>query len=198
VAVAGDGGAMTLATSLSTSRNGFRRSGSISKGVRIQELPPNGQGLAALIALGILDRCDLDGLDADGAKLQHLAIEAAKLGMADAVAHIADPSAMRVSAETLLADGYLCERAGLVRRDQRPSAGPRQITSGRDGLSPCRRRRGHDGLLLPVELSRLRLGNRRAELRRTAQAPVQHHQSRLRDCRRGDGSRRPLASALTR
>ena len=39
------------------------------RGVRIHELPPNGQGLAALIALGILDRCDLDGLDADGAEL---------------------------------------------------------------------------------------------------------------------------------
>jgi gamma-glutamyltranspeptidase/glutathione hydrolase len=43
--------------------------------------------------------------------------------MADAAAHVADPAAMRVKAETLLADGYLCERAGLIRRDRAQAQG---------------------------------------------------------------------------
>ena len=66
------------------------------KGYRIHELPPNGQGVAALIALGILDRLDIEGLAPDSAQLQHLMIEATKLGMADARGHVADPAAMRV------------------------------------------------------------------------------------------------------
>ena len=100
------------------------------RGVRIHELPPNGQGLAALIALGILDRCDLDGLDVDRAELQHLAIEATKLGMVDAAAHVADPTAMRIKAETLLADGYLRERAGLIRRDRAQAPDPGKPSQG--------------------------------------------------------------------
>ena len=100
------------------------------RGVRIHELPPNGQGLAALIALGILDRCDLDGLDADGAELQHLTIEATKLGMADAAAHVADPAAMRVKAETLLADGYLASAPKLIRPRPRPAPDPGKPPQG--------------------------------------------------------------------
>jgi gamma-glutamyltranspeptidase/glutathione hydrolase len=92
------------------------------QGYRIHELPPNGQGLTALIALGILERLDIGGLDLDGADLQHLAIEATKLGIVDTQAYVADPAAMRVSAEALLADGYLAERARLIRRDRARTA----------------------------------------------------------------------------
>jgi gamma-glutamyltranspeptidase/glutathione hydrolase len=86
------------------------------KGYRIHELPPNGQGLAALIALGILDRIDLTGLDPDGAQMQHLQIEATKLGMADVRAHVGDPESMRVRAEQLLTAAYLDERARQIDR----------------------------------------------------------------------------------
>ena len=94
------------------------------KGYRIHELPPNGQGVAALIALGVLDRFDLVGLDPDGAEIQHLEIEATKLGMADLKAHVADPSAMRLRAETLLASDYLDERARLIRSDRASAPDP--------------------------------------------------------------------------
>ena len=93
-------------------------------GYRVHELPPNGQGLAALIALGILDRLDLDDLAADSADLQHLQIEATKLGMADVKAHVGDPETMRVRAGTLLSDAYLDERARLVRRDRASAPHP--------------------------------------------------------------------------
>jgi gamma-glutamyltranspeptidase / glutathione hydrolase len=94
------------------------------QGYQIHELPPNGQGLAALIALGILDRFDLRGLDPDGAEIQHLEIEATKLGMADVKAYVADPRAMRVRAEALLASDYLDERARLIRRDRASAPHP--------------------------------------------------------------------------
>ena len=125
-----EGGAMTLADLAEHEPEWVAPLAIDFRGVRIHELPPNGQGLAALIALGILDRCDLDGLDADGAELQHLAIEATKLGMADAAAHVADPTAMRVKAETLLDDGYLCERAGLIRRDRAQAPDPENRRKG--------------------------------------------------------------------
>ena len=125
-----DGGAMTLADLAEHEPEWVAPLAVDFQGVRIHELPPNGQGLAALIALGVLDRCDLDRLEADSAELQHLAIEATKLGMADAAAHVADPAAMRVKAETLLADGYLRERAGLIRRDRAQAPDPGKPPQG--------------------------------------------------------------------
>ena len=87
------------------------------QGYRVHELPPNGQGLAALIALGILERLDIDDLAIDGVEMQHLVVEVLKLGLADVYGHVADPAAMRVRAVDLLASGYLDGRARLVNRD---------------------------------------------------------------------------------
>jgi gamma-glutamyltranspeptidase/glutathione hydrolase len=93
--------------------------------VTIHEIPPNGQGIAALIALGILDRFDLRAHAADSAQGQHLQIEAMKLAFADAYRHVSDPRTMRVAAEALLESGYLDRRAKLIdpRRAQRFGAG---------------------------------------------------------------------------
>ena len=124
-----EGGAMTVAD-LAEHRPEWVTPLSIDfQGFRIHELPPNGQGLTALIALGILERLDIAGLDLDGADLQHLAIEVTKLGIADAQAYVADAAAMRVSPEALLTDSYLSERARLIQRDRArvPSPGnPKQ------------------------------------------------------------------------
>ncbi len=85
----------------------------------LHEIPPNGQGIAALIALGILDhvpalRDAIDGARIDDADLQHLLIEAMKLGFADTYAQVADPRAMRVRPEDLLDDAYLADRARCI------------------------------------------------------------------------------------
>jgi gamma-glutamyltranspeptidase/glutathione hydrolase len=87
------------------------------RGHRIHELPPNGQGIAALVALGVLERCDLSGLAADGPEMLHLQVEATKLGMADVRAHVADPDFMRVSAAELLDPARLAALAAGIRRD---------------------------------------------------------------------------------
>ncbi|HYA74658.1 MAG TPA: gamma-glutamyltransferase family protein [Roseiarcus sp.] len=124
-----DGGALCLEDLAEHSADWVAPLGVDFKGYRIHELPPNGQGLAALIALGVLDRIDIDRLDPDGAEMQHLQIEATKLGMADVKAYVGDPQSMRVRAEELLTPGYLDERArGIDRtRAMAPQPGrPRQ------------------------------------------------------------------------
>jgi gamma-glutamyltranspeptidase/glutathione hydrolase len=84
-------------------------------GHRVHEIPPNGQGIAALIALGILRRFDLAALPVDSAESQHLQIEAMKLAFADVYAHVADPrGGMRCTSEQMLDDDYLAGRARLI------------------------------------------------------------------------------------
>ena len=84
------------------------------RGYTLHEIPPNGQGIAALIALGILDRFDVASLPVDGVDSQHLQIEAMKLAFADVYNYVADPSSMEVTVEQLLDDAYLSSRARLI------------------------------------------------------------------------------------
>ncbi|MBU0589494.1 MAG: gamma-glutamyltransferase family protein [Gammaproteobacteria bacterium] len=84
------------------------------RGYTLHEIPPNGQGISALIALGILDKFDLANMPVDGVDSQHLQIEAMKLGFADTYRFVAEPSAMEVTAEQMLDDAYLASRAKLI------------------------------------------------------------------------------------
>jgi gamma-glutamyltranspeptidase/glutathione hydrolase len=81
---------------------------------RLHELPPNGQGIAALIALGILDHTPIAELDVDSADSFHLQIEAMKLAFADVHAHVGDPDGMFVAAGDLLDPDYLAVRAAAI------------------------------------------------------------------------------------
>ena len=84
-------------------------------GVELHEIPPNGQGIAALMGLGMLRDLTLADHAPDSPQALHLQIEALKLALADAAAYVADPAAMdRVSAEALLAPAYLAQRATLI------------------------------------------------------------------------------------
>jgi gamma-glutamyltranspeptidase / glutathione hydrolase len=95
------------------------------RGHTLHEIPPNGQGIAAQIALGILERFDLDGLAPDGVDAQHLQIEAMKLAFADVYRYVSDPRTMELAPARLLDPGYLAARARLVDRSraQDPRAG---------------------------------------------------------------------------
>jgi gamma-glutamyltranspeptidase/glutathione hydrolase len=84
------------------------------RGYTLHEIPPNGQGIAALIALGILDKFDVAALAVDGVDSQHLQIEAMKLAFADIYKYVAEPSSMEVTAEQMLDDAYLASRAKLI------------------------------------------------------------------------------------
>jgi gamma-glutamyltranspeptidase/glutathione hydrolase len=82
----------------------------------MHEIPPNGQGIGALIALGILKNFDLAGLPVDGVESQHLQIEAMKLAFADVYQYVADPRSMSVTPEQMLDPAYLAQRAKLIDR----------------------------------------------------------------------------------
>jgi gamma-glutamyltranspeptidase / glutathione hydrolase len=84
------------------------------RGYTLHEIRPNGQGIAALIALGILDKFDLAALPVDGVDSQHLQIEAMKLAFADVYKFVAEPSSMQVTVEQMLDDDYLASRAKLI------------------------------------------------------------------------------------
>jgi len=83
-------------------------------GHTLHEIPPNGQGIAALIALGILKQFDIGALPVDSTASQHLQIEAMKLAFADVYRHVGDPRTMKVQVAELLDPGYLASRAKLI------------------------------------------------------------------------------------
>ncbi|MBV8839392.1 MAG: gamma-glutamyltransferase [Alphaproteobacteria bacterium] len=72
------------------------------RGLDVVELPPNGQGLTALVLLNILEQFDLARLDPLGPERLHLALEAARLAFGVRDTHIADPAYMRQSVPGLI------------------------------------------------------------------------------------------------
>jgi gamma-glutamyltranspeptidase/glutathione hydrolase len=93
-------------------------------GATVHEIPPNGQGIAAQMALGILRHFDLSALPPDSVECQHLEIEAMKLAFADVHRYVSDPRTMEVSAAQLLDDAYLATRARLIDRAKAQDFGP--------------------------------------------------------------------------
>ena len=95
--------------------------GTISGGYRgytVHEIPPNGQGVVALIALGILEHFDMASFAVDSADSVHFQIEAVKLAFADAQAYVSDIEHMTVRPEHLLDKEYLRQRAMLIDRER--------------------------------------------------------------------------------
>lgn len=113
------------------------------RGATLYEMPPNSQGIAALIALGLLERWDMSLYKPDSADAIHLQIEATRLAFAETYAHVADPDAMTVSVEELLSASRLSALAKKISiaHAQFPSAeancsgGTTYLTAGdSDGL----------------------------------------------------------------
>ena len=84
------------------------------RGYTLHEIPPSGQGIAAQIAMGILENFDMASLALDGVDSQHLQIEAIKLAFADVYRYVAEPSAMAVTPAQMLDPAYLKHRAQLI------------------------------------------------------------------------------------
>lgn len=83
-------------------------------GLTLHEIPPSGQGLVALIALGILRHLDVPAMGLDTADMLHAQIEAMKLAFRDGHRFIADPEHMDVAVAALLDDAYLADRAARI------------------------------------------------------------------------------------
>ncbi|KIL40869.1 gamma-glutamyltransferase [Gordoniibacillus kamchatkensis] len=95
------------------------------RGYDVWEIPPNGQGLIALIALNILKGLDFDAKDT--VETYHKQIEAVKLAFADGLRFITDPACMDVTVEQLLSEAYAQERRSLIQQQALlPEAGEPQ------------------------------------------------------------------------
>lgn len=119
------GGAMTLDDLRNYKPEWVKPISKSYRGYELHEIPPNGQGIAALIALGITERFDLAALPVDSAQSQHIQIEAMKLAFADVYRYVGDPRSMSITPEQMLEDAYLDSRATLIKLDQagHPAAG---------------------------------------------------------------------------
>ncbi len=83
----------------------------------VHELPPNGQGIATLAALGMLRHVESATRTVDDAHTIHLAIEATKLALADLYRHVGDLDRMDVTAKQMLDPAYLQTRSRLIDPD---------------------------------------------------------------------------------
>jgi gamma-glutamyltranspeptidase/glutathione hydrolase len=84
------------------------------RGYTVYEIPPNSQGLTALLALNILEGFDLAALSAQPDRYYHTLIEATKLAFADRNRYIADPAFSKVPVAELLSKEYAAKRRALI------------------------------------------------------------------------------------
>jgi gamma-glutamyltranspeptidase/glutathione hydrolase len=94
------------------------------RGYRMHEIGPNGQGIAALMTLGMLNHFDLKALSADSVSAQHMMIECMKLAFADVYRHVAEPASMEVTPAEMLDEHYLRSRVKLIRMNKAKDFGP--------------------------------------------------------------------------
>ncbi len=88
------------------------------RGYDVFELPPNGQGIAALQMLNILEGFDLRTMGFQSADAFHVMIEAKKLAFEDRAKFYADPAFAKIPLKGLLSDAYAAERRKLIRMDR--------------------------------------------------------------------------------
>jgi gamma-glutamyltranspeptidase/glutathione hydrolase len=84
------------------------------RGLTLYEMPPNGQGLTALLLLNILEGIDLKSMRGDPERYYHTLIEATKIAFADRNRHIADPAFAKVPVTELLSKEYAARRRSLI------------------------------------------------------------------------------------
>jgi gamma-glutamyltranspeptidase/glutathione hydrolase len=113
--------------------------------VRLHEIPPNGQGLGALIAAGVLDRLGIDRCAPESVDAVHLTIEAARIGIREAFAHVADADAMDADPAALLAADRLDALAAGVDRER---ADPAPLRGGAAPDTVCLATADADGRMV--------------------------------------------------
>jgi gamma-glutamyltranspeptidase/glutathione hydrolase len=101
------------------------------RGVTVVELPPNGQGITALMLLNILETFDLKAMGRDSAAFWHTMVEAKKIAYEDRARFIADPAFAREPVDWLLSKAYARRRAALVD----PARAALRIDPGRPAMA---------------------------------------------------------------
>lgn len=122
---AGDtGGWLTLADFADHQADWVQPISTTYRGLTVWEMPPNTQGIAALMALNLLEGFDLQQYPRESVESYHLQIEAMKLAFADTYHYIADPRSMACSTEQLLDKTYAADRRRLMGERAIPIADP--------------------------------------------------------------------------
>jgi gamma-glutamyltranspeptidase/glutathione hydrolase len=100
------------------------------RGVDVWELPPNGQGIAALQILNILEQFDIAGMGFGSTAYVHTFLEAKKLAFADRAKFYADPAFSDIPVAGLISKKYAAERADLID----PERAARRVDAGNPAL----------------------------------------------------------------
>ncbi len=87
------------------------------RGFDVWECPPNGQGIAALIALNIVENIDLVNSEIDPVLQLHYKIEAMKIAFKDALWYVADPEKVNIPIQELLSKSYAKKRFNEIKED---------------------------------------------------------------------------------
>ncbi len=98
--------------------------------VHLCEIPPNGQGVAALIALRILEHADIGKYAVDSVDSVHLQIEAMKAAFQIVRPEVGDPEYMRIGVDELLDDSRLAAIAAAIDMKQAARPGPARAGDG--------------------------------------------------------------------
>ncbi len=129
-AVQAEGGFLTLDDLAAHTSTWVEPIHALYHGHQVYECPPNGQGLAALLALNLAATYNLRAMSA--ADATHVLIEAMKLAFADAYRYIADPEHVDVPVEGLLSPAYTAERRRLIQMDRAGDPAPGIPPAGDD------------------------------------------------------------------
>ena len=134
---------------------------------RLWELPPNGQGIAALEMLRLLESYDLASMGHNSATYLHHLIEAKKLAYADLEDFVGDPEFMAIEPERLLADDFIAARRAQLspERALRYADPDRSVTESETTYLAAARRGGQHDLLHQQRGGTFRLRSRRAGYR---------------------------------
>ena len=128
-----NGGFITMADLAATKADWVEPISTNYRGYTVYEIPPNGQGLTALLALNILEGFDLTKMNQEPARYYHTLIEAMKLAFADRNRYIADPSFAKVPVAELLSKAYAAKRRTLINSEKAlDSPPPGDINLGSD------------------------------------------------------------------
>ena len=116
--LAGRGSLLTLEDFAATDATWVEPISTVFEGRELLEIPPNGQGITALIALNALNHFDLAGYRPDSVERRHLEIEAVKLAWVLRNRYVADPGHAPAPVGDLLSEETARQLAGIIRMDR--------------------------------------------------------------------------------